>query len=111
MSSNVYFGKVITNVGDPYDTTTGTFHCTQRGLYLFSITLYADGPASLDVYLNNVVVMRPSVGLSNDETATSEVAVATARKGDSVRVKFGHVTDGTILKETRFSAVFLQKLD
>ena len=92
---------------------TGTFHCRQTGLYLFALTLYVDPSDEafpINMYLNNIVVARPYTGASDATVASSETAVATARRGDELRIKFATTEATTVRAKTRFSAVLIQKL-
>lgn len=114
ISENLKFDHTLLNTNFVYDVNTGTFHCRQRGIYLFSITLYINSPdkaVPVNMFLNNLVIARPSTGASNAIVTASETAVASAREGDELRIKFTYSqSPTTVLKNSRFSAVLIQKL-
>ncbi|XP_052799089.1 complement C1q-like protein 2 [Mya arenaria] len=108
------FDTVLTNLGGAYSTTTGIFHAPVKGLYLFSVTLLADGrngTASIELYHNTKLIARPFTGPSSSFVGTGEVALVEANAGDEIFVKASVGGTNAVYDHfSRFSGVLLHAM-
>ena len=85
------FGKVVSNIGNAYNSKDGVFSCPENGLYIFSCTIFST-PNNLfrgDIVKNGVVMMiidAYGISSNNYPSATGVVAISLV-KGDRVWVK------------------------
>ncbi|CAG2199434.1 COL8A [Mytilus edulis] len=89
----IKFGKVVTNIGNGYNPTTGIFTAPVAGVYQFSYTVMSQGGKYLYVYLalNNIKQQSTWLKGSSHETGTTSI-ILNLKRGDQVAVKSA---DGT----------------
>ncbi|XP_061178742.1 uncharacterized protein LOC133187402 [Saccostrea echinata] len=93
--SAVIYDKVITNVGNAYDATTGTFTAPIEGTYVFHFHAlsHSDEEAWLELFHNNQYVVA-SYGYTVGSYADAGNSVLLhLKKGDTVKVKARPGTD------------------
>ncbi|XP_060772066.1 complement C1q-like protein 3 [Neoarius graeffei] len=83
------FRTVMTNLGDRYDSSTGTFTCKLAGVYHFSYHIVKNGlSVRADLVLNDHKIVASAVAVDALHTDTaSNSAVLQLRDGDRVYVR------------------------
>ncbi|CAG2220771.1 unnamed protein product [Mytilus edulis] len=84
----IKFEKVVINIRNGYNPTTGIFTAPVAGVYQFSCTVMSENGKHLSVYLshNNVKQQRIWLKGSSHETGTA-INILNLKKGDQVAVK------------------------
>ncbi|CAG2241584.1 unnamed protein product [Mytilus edulis] len=96
----IVFNKIETNVGNAYDSFTGTFRAPQAGIYAFSWTIYVRGGGSVATegeILTELIVNGHVHGnlhadtetIADDDSATGFV-IKTLSKDDVVFIRSGN---------------------
>merc|ERR1712226_550005 len=91
LNQEIIYDRVITNIGNAYDPTTGHFHCSISGTYLFNFNVMAAESdyveASLTVNGNHIVHALSDHGSSATtwDMGTTNVIIQ-IREGDAVSV-------------------------
>ena len=109
----ITFQKLISNIGDHYNLTTGEFTCEYSGIYFFTLSLYKDGLADFaycSIRHNGTDVIE---AYSNPNTigdygfySSGTSLLLHLDTGDTVDL--GHCTDdGTINYRTVFAGFLL----
>jgi hypothetical protein len=91
-SGVLVFSKIITNVGNTYNPSTGKFTAPTQGNYVFFVNVqsYSTNSIYVDIVLNGSTKVRTSAFSYNDkdnEDAGPNMVVLTLQKGDNVWVK------------------------
>uniref|UniRef100_A0A3Q3E7I6 C1q domain-containing protein n=1 Tax=Labrus bergylta TaxID=56723 RepID=A0A3Q3E7I6_9LABR len=83
------FRKVITNIGNTYNTETGVFAAPVTGTYYFTLFHHAGGThtASLSLIKNNVVVVMTYDHPSTQDTARHNLSVVLQHRGNQTQVR------------------------
>ncbi|XP_062857388.1 complement C1q-like protein 4 [Trichomycterus rosablanca] len=109
------FTNVITNLGNHYDSLTGTFTCQSAGVYHFSFNIVKTGVSlRADLVVNNDKVVASAVAVDALHTDTaSNSAVVQLGSGDRVNVRL--IKSDSTLKDTQnlfstFSGYLLYEL-
>ncbi|MCJ8743651.1 hypothetical protein PDJAM_G00096580 [Pangasius djambal] len=91
------FSTVMTNLGDHYDSSTGTFTCKFAGVYYFSYHIVKNGLSlRADLVLNDNKIVASAVAVDALHTDTaSNSAVLQLRDGDRVYVRLNK-SDSTL---------------
>ncbi|XP_076099322.1 complement C1q-like protein 3 [Mytilus galloprovincialis] len=84
----IKFDKVVTNILNGYNPTTGIFTAPVAGVYQFSYTVMSAAGKYLHVYLSHNNTKQQSVWLkgSSHETGTANI-ILKLKKGDHVELK------------------------
>uniref|UniRef100_A0A3Q3GM77 C1q domain-containing protein n=1 Tax=Labrus bergylta TaxID=56723 RepID=A0A3Q3GM77_9LABR len=83
------FSKVITDIGNAYNQTTGVFRAPVRGLYFFSFTAadYQKGYMGLHLYRNNLpIIFNLDLNDHGGYASTSNGVALQLEAGDEVRL-------------------------
>ncbi|OPL33253.1 hypothetical protein AM593_03834, partial [Mytilus galloprovincialis] len=83
----IKFDKVVTNIRNGYNPTTGIFTAPVAGVYQFSYTVMSQGGKYLHVHLalNNIKQQSTWLKGSSHETGTTSI-ILNLKKGDQVAV-------------------------
>ncbi|XP_059141540.1 uncharacterized protein LOC131929392 [Physella acuta] len=111
------FDSVVSNKGDAYDTTTGTFTAPCNGQYFFSVTLrshqdldsgYVDGVIQVDGVEKARTSVYINAPIENYQSATNGV-VLTLEKGQKVNVLIKTTSSGEFVGEgySTFSGFYI----
>ena len=84
----VEYDKVITNVGNAYDSRHGHFISPVKGVYLMSFTVMNKNGGSMDIEMvRNGARVAIGYGGSTDYNMGTQVAIIMLEKGDMVWVR------------------------
>ncbi|XP_069128540.1 involucrin-like [Argopecten irradians] len=98
-SAELRFDRIITNIGGSYSSNTGTFTCSQDGLYVFSWALFVD---SLYVYTDivrngNVIGSSLAGNGSGDKAGAGRgLVVVYLNAGDEVWIRIQEEANGGV---------------
>ena len=93
----VEYDKVITNVGNAYDSRHGHFISPVKGVYLMSFALMNMnvGDMTIEMVRNGVRVSYGYAG-SSDYNMATQVAIVMLEKGDMVWMRHAHSSTQTL---------------
>ena len=107
-SGTLVFPKVITNVGNGYNSSDGVFTAPRAGVYVFFVNVqgYSNNDVYVDIVLNGANKVRTMAQTNYD--AGPKLAVLSLQTGDRVWIKRyagkGYYHDGPI---TTFSGFII----
>ncbi|XP_060561976.1 complement C1q-like protein 3 [Ruditapes philippinarum] len=96
------FVKVITNIGNAYNTTTGIFHCPVSGLYLFYLNVFSNDVENIMLRMIQNKTIIATVIIINGKVINSgsDTVVVHAEIGDKIYIDILLGDHHTINKKT-----------
>jgi hypothetical protein len=104
-SQNIAFDRVITNIGNGYNSHAGDFRAPVAGTYVFSVTLmaYSSSTTHYNIVKNSTTVANLYVrGLESPYASSSMTAVLQLQKGEDVAIR--NVDTDKMLHGSHYSA-------
>ena len=115
-SGTITFSKVLTNIGNHYNATSGEFTCKYNGIYVFILSLCKDGLSDFaycNIRLNGMDVMEAYSNPSHEGDygfySSGTSLLIHLRIGDTIDL--GHCTDAQTLNYRTVFTGFLLKAD